>query len=82
MAFDSMRKDRPSQGSNCRFCDKVVKDGTVVLAVKDNDAKTIISRNVRACETCAIEQYERLLAELMGATVEPGSASTVSKGGK
>lgn len=79
MAFETIRESRPPRTSNCLFCGKDEVDGTVVIAVKDSEAKTVISRNLKACEQCAVEQYEEVLGDLT-AKIEANSTKTTTTG--
>lgn len=81
MAFETIREGRPPRTSSCLFCGKDEVDGTVVIAVKDSDAKTVISRNLKACEKCAVDQYERVLTDLNAVIdAKPAPAAGKEKG--
>lgn len=64
MAFDSLRGSKPARSSKCAYCGKAEKDGTVGVVVKDKDAKTVVSRQVGACEKCAVTHYEAALKDI------------------
>lgn len=64
MAFEKIRGNKPQRSSKCAFCKKADRDGKVEAVIKDKDTKTVTSRGVGACEKCAIERYEKVLAIL------------------
>lgn len=70
MSFESLRAGKPSRSSKCNFCNKAERDGTVTVAIKDKDAKTVISRNEGACESCAVKRYEATIASLTAARAD------------
>jgi hypothetical protein len=78
MAFDSLRGSKPARSSKCAYCGKADKDGVVGVVIKDKDAKTVTSRQIGACEKCAITTYEAALAVM----TPPEKATAYVGGGK
>lgn len=67
MGFAEIREQRPTKTDKCSFCKKAERAGVVTMGIKDKDTKTVVSKQIGACEKCAIEQYEKHSKELIEA---------------